>query len=111
LHVPSLPHAPLGVQRASACPVKIGAHVPLACPVLALLHAMHVPHAPAQHTPSVHMPDAHWLAVAGVQVWPFALRHAWFWHTLPVPQVTPHAPQFGLAPRETQAPPHTACPA
>lgn len=103
LQVPSLPHGGAAVQRASAPPLLMGAQVPLAWPVFALLHAMHVPQVPLQQTPSTQEPEAQLAFV--VHAWPRSERQALLEQTLPVPQVTPHAPQFGFALKSVQVPP------
>jgi len=59
LHAPSLPQGRAFVQRLSSPPLRIGAQVPLGCPVFALLQAMQVPQAPEQHTPSTQEPEVH----------------------------------------------------
>jgi len=103
LHVPSFPQGAASVQRLSATPLLIGAQVPLAWPVMALLHAMQVPQVPLQHTPSTHEPEAQFALV--VQAWPRSDTQALLEQTLPAPHETPHAPQFGLLLRSVQLPP------
>ena len=109
LHVPSRPQGATLVQRVSAPPVEIGAQVPLAWPVRALLQAMQVPQlALAQQTLSTHEPVAHCRPLE--QVWPLFRRQVLLVQVWVAPQVVPQAPQFGLAVRLTQVPPQLTNP-
>jgi hypothetical protein len=84
--------------------------VPLVAPVLALLQAMQVAQlALAQQTPSTQEPVAH--SVPAAHVCPLLLTHLLLVQVEPAAQVTPQAPQFGLAVSATQAPPQRVAPA
>jgi hypothetical protein len=77
-HLPVLPHveAAWGGQKAAGAAVPAGASVQV--PVPERLQTWQAGHeAEPQQTPSTHMPEVHWLAVAAVQAVPLAFlaRH------------------------------------